>query len=397
MVGRRAELTFRGNLDAGRHAWLRLTPAYSVQVVHDLLATVDAQRVLDPFCGTGTTPLCATARGCDAVALDVNPFLVWFATTKLRRFRSSTLNSMGDTAAALVKNLNREKPIAAPPIHNIERWWAPATLDFLCRLKPAIDRHRGRAERALLQIAFCRTMMAASGAAFNHPSMSFRAPAEHDHEALRVRFLEDARLVQETARKQPSGNGEIRSGDSRDLKALGRDRFDAVVTSPPYPNRMSYVRELRPYMYWTGYLREAREAGDLDWDAIGGTWGVATSRLKQYERRSGRRPRGLASLMKRVRNANPKNGPVLASYLDRYFEDIELHLKALHRHVRPHGSVHYVIGNASFYGELVPAEDYFSELMTRAGFRNPQVQILRKRNSNKKLFEFVVSATRGGR
>ncbi|WP_322490103.1 hypothetical protein [Chloroflexus sp.] len=37
-----------------------------------------------------------------------------------------------------------------------------------------------------------------------------------------------------------------------------------VITSPPYPNRMSYIRELRPYMYWLGYLNNGRDAGELD-------------------------------------------------------------------------------------------------------------------------------------
>jgi hypothetical protein len=45
---------------------------------------------------------------------------------------------------------------------------------------------------------------------------------------------------------------------------------------------MSYIRELRPYMYWLGYLQNAREAGELDWKAIGGTWGCATSRVGKW-------------------------------------------------------------------------------------------------------------------
>ena len=47
---------------------------------------------------------------------------------------------------------------------------------------------------------------------------------------------------------------------------------------------MSYIRELRPYMYWLGILENARDTGELDWSAIGGTWGVATSRLASLER-----------------------------------------------------------------------------------------------------------------
>ena len=34
----KAHLTFRGNAKRGRHGWLRLTPAYSLQVVNEILA-----------------------------------------------------------------------------------------------------------------------------------------------------------------------------------------------------------------------------------------------------------------------------------------------------------------------------------------------------------------------
>ncbi|MFD2579091.1 hypothetical protein ACFSTD_11780 [Novosphingobium colocasiae] len=78
------------------------------------------------------------------------------------------------------------------------------------------------------------------------------------------------------------GHGEIVEIDARQIPEMDR-RFGLVVTSPPYPNRISYIRELRPYMYWMKFLEEAREAGEMDWKAIGGTWGVATSRLNTWE------------------------------------------------------------------------------------------------------------------
>ena len=55
---RRSELTFKHNTSLGRHGWLRLTPAYSVRLVQQILDEHDsAKNVVDPFSGTGTTPL----------------------------------------------------------------------------------------------------------------------------------------------------------------------------------------------------------------------------------------------------------------------------------------------------------------------------------------------------
>jgi len=79
------------------------------------------------------------------------------------------------------------------------------------------------------------------------------------------------RLVLHGAKDNPYGSSKVVLGDARDLAQEADGLFDLVITSPPYANRMSYIRELRPYMYRLGYLDDGRDAGELDWSTIGGT------------------------------------------------------------------------------------------------------------------------------
>ena len=384
----RPELTFAGNRDQPRHDWLRLTPAYSRKVVESLLDGADTTcRVLDPFSGSGTTVLSAAQRGMTADGVELNPFLVWLGGVKLHRFAPKTIDK---TRAAATRVLKHRRAMDPPAIHNIERWWTESVLRWLCRVSAGIAEERGPV-RDLLRVAFCRTMIGLSGAAFNHVSMSFKTPDDPDSRACAKRFRADLDRVLAGAKHAPPGTGRVLRGDARELTPLD-GKYDLVITSPPYPNRMSYIRELRPYMYWTGHLEKARDAGELDWKAIGGTWGIATSRLKDWKRTSGQCPSALKRVLPKVRKAHEKNGPLLAAYLDRYFEDTEKHLKKLRKHVRKGGAIHYVVGNSTFYGELIPVEGLYAELMERAGFRNAQVETLRKRNSKKELYEFRVFA-----
>ncbi len=84
-------MTFRGNTKRGRHGWLRLTPAYSLHVVNEILANTEPDElILDPFSGTATTTLASATRGIEAHSVDINPFLVWLVNVKLRRFPEST-------------------------------------------------------------------------------------------------------------------------------------------------------------------------------------------------------------------------------------------------------------------------------------------------------------------
>ena len=79
----RADYTHKFNAKTGRHGWLRLTPAYSVKVVEEMMRQYEKPlRVLDPFCGTATTALSAAYHGHEGVTTDINPFLVWLGQIK---------------------------------------------------------------------------------------------------------------------------------------------------------------------------------------------------------------------------------------------------------------------------------------------------------------------------
>jgi hypothetical protein len=183
--------------------------------------------------------------------------------------------------------------------------------------------------------------------------------------------------------------------DARDLGAkLKPDRYGCVITSPPYPNRMSYIRELRPYMYWLGYLSDGRQAGELDWRAIGGTWGCATSNVGKWVPEK-RRPvpfDGFGDILARI----AKRSPVLSRYVHKYFYDMACHSESLFGVVKPGGTIHYIVGNSKFYDVMLPVERIFAALFDAVGFVDAEVRTIRKRTSKKELFEFVVSARRPG-
>ena len=173
-----------------------------------------------------------------------------------------------------------------------------------------------------------------------------------------------------------------------------------MITSPPYANRMSYIRELRPYMYWLGFLDNGRDAGELDWAAIGGTWGVATSRLNEWQRPAAPFEHPLLDrVLERMRRPDHRNGRLLANYVAKYFDDVWEHLDSLIPVLNDGSEIHYIMGNSTFYGVLLPVEKLYAAMFERLGFEEVRCRAIRKRNSGKELFEFDVSArwTGGGR
>jgi len=386
-----ARLTFKANLRDTRYGWLRLTPAYSVHLVEDILRERPAERVLDPSCGTGTTALVCAERGIACDTTDINPFLLWLARTKTRVYSAAARRAFVAKAESVGRAIRRGADAPwVPPLHRIERWWAPRPLAALGRAMAEIRRSEG-ASGDLLRVAFCRTMIAHANVSFGHQSMSFRAREEAREDEIAATWARAVESIAASAASPIRATATPVHCDARDLRAL-EHRYDLVVTSPPYPNRMSYIRELRPYMYWLGYLKDGREAGELDWKAIGGTWGCATSNVAKWSSDARAPYRKLDAIV----SAIAKRSDVLARYVAKYFFDMTAHAESLFDVVAPGGTVHYIVGNSKFYEVMLPVEAIFAALFEAAGFADARFVAIRKRSSKKELFEFVVSARRPG-
>lgn len=407
MTPKRLEhLTFKGNLKHTRYGWLRLTPAYSVHLVAELLdqfATGDSV-VLDPFCGTGTTALVCAERGIHCDTTDINPFLIWLARTKTTGYSVEDIACLRSAAVQVASTIrtatNRSEWI--PSLYQIEKWWDSNTVAALGRARCEIDlltEHHPETVINLLKLAFCRTMIERANVSFGHQSMSFKRSHESPMLDLGYPTEEDTALVWERsiAMIASAANSPIQTEphvqqiDARKLSyTLPTNRYTCVITSPPYPNRMSYIRELRPYMYWLGYLRDGREAGELDWQAIGGTWGSATSNVGKWQPESNRTIPfdGFDAILSNIAEASA----LLSRYVHKYFYDMISHIHEMFKVTAQNGTIHYIVGNSKFYDVLLPVEQIYIGLLGEAGFVDIEARTIRKRTSKKELFEYIVSA-----
>jgi hypothetical protein len=389
------KVTFRGNLRSTRHGWLRLTPAYSVELVRELLErrTHPDLPVLDPFCGTGATLLACAERGIPCRTVDINPFLRWLAAAKSRPYAPADVQKAERLVQAMASAASRGRGRAwVPPLHKIEKWWDEATLSALSRAFVELAGRRGKA-RDLAALAFCRTLIEVGNVSFRHQSMSFRARAGAPDVAAALQGALQA-LSLGAAQPVAAASYEVLVGDARQLdQILPHESCGSVITSPPYANRMSYIRELRPYMYWLGFLDDGRQAGELDWRAIGGTWGSATSQLNGWAPAEALELPGFAAVVRKIEGQSP----LLARYVERYFCDMNEHVRALSKVIAPGGDAHYVIGNSKFFDVMVPAQRLLAALLERHRFVSTQSRVLRRRTSKKELFEYVVSARRAAR
>ena len=279
---------------------------------------------------------------------------------------------------------------------NIERWWDKETLFILATLHKYIYKKWGEISCSgchnLLWVAFARLVIETSAADFNHISMSFKKETINYNQAIVVNlFLDILKMIIDSAKSDLKGSAKILNGDSR---ILNKDdyKFDLVITSPPYPNRISYIRELRPYMYWLNFLETGEQAGELDWKAIGGTWGIATNRLNSWKCENKYLSQKLYDVCLKIESSDNKNGKIMALYVMKFFDDMFIHLSNLRKKLNCGAEINYILGNSSFYGNFVDTEGIIKDSLSYLGYSNINSLIIRKRNCNKGLFEYKISA-----
>lgn len=397
-VRQRADLTYKANKNLGRHGWLRLTPAYSMNLVKEKLESLPkGARVLDPFSGSGTTPLTAQELGLECEAREINPFLVWFGNCKLDEYSETDVDLFSLAAREVAEDTKNSygKEFWTPPLYKIEKWWSAPILAALASIKHFIDQYSNKVKN-LLDIAFCRVMIASSNAAFNHQSMSFKyiedsETSKEEEKALYLdvidSFIEECNVISESLSVPLTKTAKIIRGDS--TKPFdGFSPVDMVITSPPYANRMSYIRELRPYMYWLSFLENAEDASSLDWETTGGTWGSASTKIKYWESKE---TIPISSDVDEVcaMILDGKSGEVLSPYVKKYFYDIWNHISEVNKIVKPGGEVCYIVGNSFFSKNEVPTHEWYAAMFNSLGY-DTHIDTIRKRNSNKGLFEYAV-------
>jgi DNA modification methylase len=402
-------VTFKGNFDYPIHRWFRLTPSFSPELVADILAHWElppTAKVLDPFCGVGTTPLVCQERGLRSCAVELNPLLYFVA-----RVKTTPLGNPTDLAAAAKEVMTQaqshfsklETLDAAtflidyhdwiPRIRNVTKWWSPLILKKLVALRMALADASLPVDIAnLLNLAVASILIEVSNARHNHPSLSFAKVARSDAPVFE-RFWEQVGMMMDDLQSFPRARPEtlvLRGNSKRLEQALPADSvFDAVITSPPYPNRYSYARETRPQMFYLGFVQDGREVGELETEAIGGTWGKATSVLSgHFNYRSTIIEEALRGIPERI----GEHSHLMQNYVIKYFNDIEQHMESLKPFLRRRAQLAYVIGNSKFYKIVLPSDEILADIFEANGFRIISIERMRRRNSKSGLYEAIVFA-----
>jgi hypothetical protein len=255
----RDDVTFYGKKKESIHRWYLLTAAYAPELVRRCLSQFDDDgeitKVLDPFCGTGTTVLESKKQGFDAVGVEFNPVYEEVATTKttweldaekIRGLSNEIFerieNYESEWNGVKIDDFENEFGIKPPHIYNRDRWWHDYVLrDLLAARESVSDLDVGEEYRQFFRVSILSILIEVSNATYNHVSLSYMDEPPENVDALGVfetKINEMVDDLDDIHSIENPGEVEIRRGDSTEIEEyVGENEIDTVITSPPYPNR----------------------------------------------------------------------------------------------------------------------------------------------------------------
>lgn len=350
------------------HRWFYFPHSYSPQLVELLLDEwqLPAESVVvDPFVGAGTTLRVAAERGFDCLGTDLSPLAIAVSNAKVREYDIDAVRRR------LAEVVDTAEDMTAPDKTRTERLARAFTDDefaVLVRLRRAISQ-QPEPTGSFFLLALLRIQQRISRA---QPDGGWFRWVERDDQTAAIipTFVDTAEEMLANLSVAPSLAAkfcEARLHDARQLDELSNEypdikgRVQAIITSPPYPNRHDYSRIFQIELLTLG-LEEA-DIFRLRYDSI----------RSNVEARPPEKPLPVFQpplfLVETLAQLPVKTDRRIEPMLCGYFEDMNAVLAGANQILEPGGYVALVVGNVRHAGVMVPVDEILLQMGESLGYQ----------------------------
>lgn len=394
-----------GNQQFPVQRWFHLKEAFSIDLLENLLndwniPCESIYRILDPFCGVGTTLLASqkiakkyARTDIEAVGIERNPFLHFVAQTKLQWYEYNT-EKVKSQAAYLMNGVAKPLPKSVPSLSTVHREevYDAQVLGQLLGFREVIRTRQN--EQDLLLLGYASALEAVSGVRKDGRALRIepnkqRITVPSALESAWEKIVEDLKVAKEYYAPVKT---HVLLGDGRTLKVENNPsyeigRFDLILYSPPYLNNIDYTEVYKIELWMCEFVNTYQEFQNLRYQTFRSHPSVRfPDPISIVE--DDRMAQVLAVLDLLIEALpNDKNLSWRKRLFQGYFDDMYLSLKKQLDVLNPGGWIFCVVGN-SLHGPSdnplarVPvASDLFIALIAQSlGLEVKGIQVARHLN-----------------
>ena len=399
--------------DRAMHNWYRFVLSFPSHLVREYLEVfgVDStQRVLDPFCGTGTTLVECKKLGIASVGIERNPMAGFASRTKLdwgvdhdalvshaKEIATRALDllqghGIDDLGTAPLFPANRPRLAALwtlPPDRLsllLKDSISPLPLHKTLVLLDTLEQHRDETVCPHERLALAAALVSEISNLHFGPEVGVGRIKE-DTPVVGA-WLDRVRTIGDdlaTLRDQAGTEASVHLADARRLEEfLEPSSIDAVITSPPYPNEKDYTRTTRLESVLLGFVRDKQELRGVKQELVrSNTRSVYKADaddalVADHD--------GIQRIARRIEERRIELGKTsgferqYARVTKLYFGGMVRHLAGLRSRLRPGARLAYVVGDqASYLRVMIRTGQILGELAQALGYELTAIDLFRTR------------------
>lgn len=392
IVEKRQAIQFTTNTNECVHRWAPYVQGFSASFVQSVLERYSqvfrSPKILDCFAGCGTVLIQAKIDGYESFGIELNPLLKYIANVKV--------NSWTVRPAQLLKiyhKLRTDIFASEPRFLKSEKQFNPAVLDNLKRIKGGIDSFIPRIDeqrriKDLLYVAFASILIDCSNLK-RTPCMGYWKNKNIDDNAPFVLFnkkvlemCDDLRLLQTEYKDNLLVKSEVVCANSMTYEY--DDKYDLVITSPPYMNGLDYVMNYKIEMAWLGFTSSHGEAKAIKDDMVVCD-NVSKGLVKDFSKSQFYSNPWLDDIAENI----SRSIQVRQTYrrtdmpwiVRKYFDDMNRVIERVAKALNRNGRFVLVVGDSLIADTYVPTDLILAKMGTEHGLDIESIELARNRHS----------------
>lgn len=395
-------MQFNKNKSAFIHQWYPFVEGYSREFIYEVLNEINymPKSVLDPFAGSGTTPVEMQYLGIPCYSFEVSPFMHLLATVKMsKEYSIKSFDKVLDEFQLGLYKYQGEirKAIDSPAYRTIEPRngneeyaFNTAVMTAILKIKYQIGKINSPMYRNLFRIVLASILLEVSNLYRNGKCLSYKydwrskRPRE---EAVYIRFFQrlsevirpDIGRIEEyygSVKKKFDNTERCYFGDARQkIGMLGRGTIDLVITSPPYLNSRDYTDIYMIELWMLDLVKDYAQVRELRKRTIRSHVQVKHGSVAALEIEM---LKNVVQKLERNASEHWTRGDDLTTMVKGYFMDMDILFSALNTKMRKGAQVYFNIANSAYCGVEIKVDEIVAQIAETKGFKIKEIREARK-------------------
>lgn len=258
-------VNFSENAETPFLNWFRYREGFSGKLIRELIIDSGAQKdeiILDPFSGSGTTPVVAVLNGYNGLGIDVNPLSTFIANVKMSKFSYDELCICRNMAKDIL-NLPSKCADKADKYNDIRKYFTDKNYTDLCSLRDYIDTISNPRIRDIFLTAFLCIIESSSNRRRDGNGLKTVKTKINDvKEYFYMKLLDIVKDLEQSS-KGSLGQGLCITGSAINLHDIFMREYSetnkkvgTIIFSPPYPNSFDYFESYKLELVFGGFSKD---------------------------------------------------------------------------------------------------------------------------------------------